>query len=77
MIWRSFRVGGWIHAMEFDHESKGYKLLVTVSGTYGHTKVTPENENLAYIIPSNTRIRDTRFEIRPTLNLPIDALLDC
>jgi hypothetical protein len=25
------RAGGWIHAMEFDHESKVYKLVVTDS----------------------------------------------
>ena len=31
MIWRSFGAGGWIHAMEFNHESKVYKLLVTHS----------------------------------------------
>ena len=31
MTWRSLRAGGWIHAMEFDHESKVYKLLVTDS----------------------------------------------
>jgi mRNA degradation ribonuclease J1/J2 len=40
MIWRSLRVGGWIHAMEFDHESKGYKFLVTDStGGYFERKI--------------------------------------
>ena len=26
MIWRSLRAGGWIHAIEFDHESKVYNI---------------------------------------------------
>jgi len=31
MIWRSLRAGGWIHAMEFDHESTNSWTMIVPS----------------------------------------------
>jgi hypothetical protein len=51
MIWRSLRAGGWIHAMEFDHESKVYKLLIRVLPIDGSNSVILRADKLTHSHP--------------------------